>query len=122
MAAARELAADGTGFALRSYDGFLKASARRARILADEEKVARAEYAEGMKRLIEASRKARLLMNLHDSDLRTWQYDFDRELAEFAAEALLMRQSALRRSATRPPGGSFHAGIVEGTIRKRTGA
>ena len=121
-AAARELVEADPGVAIRSYDGFLKASGRQARILAQEEKAASAEYGEAMTRLVEASRKARLLEKLCESDLRTWQSGSDRELADFVAEAFLMRQSALRRSESRRSGDALNITVVDGTIRRQTGA
>jgi hypothetical protein len=117
-AAARGLTTGGAGAAFYSYDGFLKASSRRALALIQEEKAALAEYAAGMMRLVEATRRVRLLENLREADRQVWQNESDRELAEFADEAFLLRQSALRRAESRRSCDASNTPVADGTIRK----
>ena len=104
------------------YEAFRRASRKQALVLLDREKTAGSEYAARMASLVEASRKARLLEKLRESAVRKWQSEADREVSDFAAEAFLMRHSALRRAEVRQSLSTSNSAPANGTIKERTGA
>jgi len=120
-AAARDLVATGGGVAFHAYEGFLRSSRCQVQILATQESAAKNEYAAAVSRLLESTRKVRLLESLRDADRQAWQRASDREMAGFADEAFLARHSSLSREETRRME-TLNTGPGNGTIGLRTGA
>jgi hypothetical protein len=79
------------GHALQSFGAFRDRTLARIRDLEAQSAVAKRSVALEMKKLIEASQKARLLENLKQADHTRWRRELDRELAAFADEVFLSR-------------------------------
>jgi|GEM_PF-2340469 len=128
LAAASRAVAAGNSLAVEGYEGFLKLCRRQRGILDGQDAAAKKEHAQAMTRLLEATRKVRLLQNLRDEAHLAWQRDCERDLADFAGEAFLARHSALSRAELgeqeylRSPAETLISGHRNGTIEKRTGA
>ena len=91
--AQRRLLAEPEGLALQSFGAFRLVA--NAHMRDCERRIAEAQktVVEETKRLVEATRKVRLLEKLRSEQHTEWRRDFDRELATFADEAFLYRQN-----------------------------
>lgn len=87
--AAAGAACDATGLGLDSYAGFRRRSATGIRDLEVQRLAARKNAELEAGRLIDASRKLRVLENLQAKAAGKWKQEFEHELAAFADEAFV---------------------------------
>lgn len=87
--AAAVAAHNATGFGLNSYAGFRRRSSTEIRDLEVQALAARKSADLEAGRLIEASRKLRVLENLQSTAQDRWKREFEHELAAFADEAFV---------------------------------